>query len=106
MNLIQQLITIGIRISLIVTYLCGANITVLSAQDMLPATTLVYPATNGRLVYVADSLGNIIPDFSNAGYKGGGVPIPYVAVKEIVWPVLGDNAEIIQSAIDRVSALP
>jgi hypothetical protein len=97
---------IGIRISLIVAYLSCANMSVLPAQDMLPATTLVYPGTNGRLVYIADSLGNIIPDFSNAGYKGGGVPIPYVAVKEIVWPVLGDNAAIIQSAIDRVSVLP
>ncbi|HEX5169704.1 MAG TPA: hypothetical protein VFW11_11060 [Cyclobacteriaceae bacterium] len=75
------------------------------AQDMAPATSLVYPGTNGRLVYVADSLGNRIPDFSNAGYKGGGVPIPYVAVKEIVWPILGDNSGVIQAAIDRVSAL-
>lgn len=75
-------------------------------KDMPPTTTLVYPGTDGRLVYVADSLGNKIPDFSNAGYKGGGVPIPYVANKETVWPVLGDNSANIQAAIDRVSALP
>jgi hypothetical protein len=47
---------------------------------------------DGKLVYVADSLGNKIPDFSNAGYKGGGVTIPYVPVKAIVWPL----REIIQ----------
>ena len=76
------------------------------AQDLPPTASLVYPGTDGRLVYVADSLGNKIPDFSNAGYKGGGVPIPYVAIKEIVWPVLGDNSDNIQAAIDRVSALP
>ena len=76
------------------------------AQDIAPTTSLVYPGTDGRLVYIADSVGNRIPDFSNAGYKGGGVPIPYVAVKEIVWPILGDNSGVIQSAIDRVSALP
>lgn len=75
-------------------------------QDIPPTTSLVYPGTNGRLVYVADSLGNRIPDFSNAGYKGGGVPIPYVAVKETVWPVPGNNSDNIQAAIDRVSALP
>ena len=75
-------------------------------QDIPPTTSLVYPGTDGRLVYVADSLGNKIPDFSNAGYKGGGVAIPYVAVKETVWPVLGDNSANIQAAIDRVSALP
>ncbi len=77
-----------------------------SAQDIPPTTTLVYPGTDGKLVYVADSLGNKIPDFSNAGYKGGGVAIPYVAIKETVWPVPGDNSGNIQSAIDRVSALP
>ena len=81
----------------------GSNI---QFQDIPPTTSLVYPGTNGRLVYVADSLGNKIPDFSNAGYKGGGVPIPYVAVKKIVWPVMGDNSVNIQAAIDSVSALP
>jgi hypothetical protein len=79
---------------------------VVMAQDLPPATSLVYPGTDGRLIYVADSLGNKIPDFSNAGYKGGGVSIPYVAIKETVWPVSGDNSENIQAAIDRVSALP
>ena len=77
----------------------------IQVQDIPPTTSLVYPGTNGRLVYVADSLGNKIPDFSNAGYKGGGVPIPYVAIREIVWPVPGDNSSSIQAAIDRVSAL-
>ena len=75
-------------------------------QDIPPTTSLVYPGTDGKLVYVADSLGNKIPDFSNAGYKGGGVSIPYVAIKETVWPVLGDNSANIQAGIDKVSALP
>lgn len=75
-------------------------------QDIPPTTSLVYPGIDGRLVYIPDSLGNRIPDFSNAGYKGGGVPIPLVPVKETVWPVMGDNSGNIQAAIDRVSALP
>ncbi len=79
---------------------------IIQVQDIPPATSLVYPGTNGRLVYVADSLGNRIPDFSNAGYKGGGVPIPYVAIKKIIWPVMGDNSINIQAAIDSVSSLP
>jgi len=74
-------------------------------QDLPPTTTLVYPGTVGKLIYIADSLGNKIPDFSNAGYKGGGVAIPYVAIKETVWPTLGDNSVNIQAAIDRVSAM-
>jgi hypothetical protein len=82
------------------------TVALIKAQDIPPTTTLVYPGTDGKLVYVADSLGNKIPDFSNAGYKGGGVPIPYVANKVTVWPVLGDNSANIQTAIDKVSALP
>jgi hypothetical protein len=77
----------------------------LSAQDMPPTTSLVYPGSDDRLVYIADSLGNRIPDFSNAGYMGGGVKLPLVAVKETIWPVKGDNSANIQAAIDRVSAL-
>jgi hypothetical protein len=78
----------------------------LKVQDIPPTTSMVYPGTDGRLVYVADSMGNKIPDFSNAGYKGGGVAIPYVATRATVWPVLGDNSANIQAAIDMVSALP
>jgi hypothetical protein len=78
---------------------------IIMAQDIPPTTSLVYPGTDGKLVYVADSLGNKIPDFSNAGYKGGGISIPYVAVKETIWPVVGDNSASIQAAIDRVSVL-
>ena len=89
-----------------IVLLFGLSGSVALAQDIPPTTTLVYPGTDGKLAYVADSLGNKIPDFSNAGYKGGGVPIPYVAIKETVWPVQGDNSANIQAAIDRVSALP
>ncbi|AEE48637.1 hypothetical protein [Haliscomenobacter hydrossis] len=95
-----------IKISLIAIVACCLHTFVCAGQDMLPTTSLVFPGVDGKLVYVADSLGNTIPDFSNAGYKGGGVPIPYVAVKATIWPVLGDNADSIQAAIDRVSALP
>ncbi len=76
------------------------------AQDLVAPTSKVYPGPDGKLVYIKDDKGNQIPDFSNAGYKGGGVSLPYVPVKETVWPVLGDNSESIQAAIDKVSALP
>jgi hypothetical protein len=95
--------TIKHSIILLMFFITG--LTVL-AQDIPPTTTLVYPGTDGKLIYVSDSLGNKIPDFSNAGYKGGGVAIPYVPNKVTVWPVVGDNTENIQAAIDKVSALP
>ena len=75
-------------------------------QDIPPTTSLVYPGADGKLVYVTDSLGNKIPDFSNAGYKGGGVPIPHVQIKATVWPMPGDNSERLQKVIDSISSLP
>ncbi len=93
--------------SALAVILC-VNIYLVNAQDkdIPPSTTLVYPDADGKLVYVADSLGNRIPDFSHAGYKGGGVNIPYVPNKVTVWPVPGDNTDNIQAAIDKVSAMP
>lgn len=49
---------------------------------------------------------NVVPDFSYAGYRGGGVAIPHVDTVEFLLPVTGDNRKRIQDAIDRVSALP
>ena len=74
--------------------------------DMPPTVSKVYPGPDGKLVYVPDDKGNIIHDTSHAGYRGGGVPIPTVPVKETIWPVPGDNTAHVQAAIDRVSALP
>jgi len=49
---------------------------------------------------------NRIPDFSFAGYKGGGVSLPSVSVAAVVQPVTGDARAVIQTAIDNVSKLP
>ncbi|MCE2435422.1 MAG: hypothetical protein J4F29_21265 [Candidatus Latescibacteria bacterium] len=69
-------------------------------------SALVYPDENGRLVYQADSQGNVIPDFSNCGYKGGGVALPNVPVVRTVWPqVEGDDTARLQAAINEVSML-
>jgi hypothetical protein len=59
-----------------------------------------------RLLGQADKQGNRIPDFSNCGYGGGGVPLPRVPVRATVEPTSSDAGSVIQSAIDKVSALP
>ena len=69
-------------------------------------TSLVYPGPDGKLAYKPDSFGNYVPDFSHAGYMGGGVRLPEVAVKATVKPGSGDNTQLIQEAIDEVSQLP
>lgn len=69
-------------------------------------SAIVYPGDDGRLVYVPDDRGNTIPDFSHAGYGGGGTPLPEVPVAVTLGPAPGDARARIQAAIDEVAALP
>ena len=66
----------------------------------------VHPGPDGKLVYKSDAQGNRIPDFSNVGYRGGGVALPDVPVQAVVEPAAGDAGARIQASIDRVSKMP
>jgi hypothetical protein len=66
---------------------------------------IVYLSEAGKLVYVPDYKGNRVIDFSNAGYGGGGVPLPDVPTVITIEPVAGDNTAHIQHALDHISAL-
>jgi hypothetical protein len=76
-----------------------------------PTSALAYPGPAGKLVYgtysnVGDSRSlNVLPDWSNCGYMGGGVRIPDIPVRRTVNPVPGDDGARIQAAIDYVSGL-
>ena len=63
---------------------------------------------DGKLVYAYDAAGDTVPDFSNAGYRGGGVKIPTVAVMTTLAPVAGetDASGRIQAAIDALARMP
>lgn len=61
---------------------------------------------DGKLVYAADAKGNRVPDFSFAGYRGGGVPVPFATAQTLVEPSGGDDTAAIQGAIDHVATLP
>jgi hypothetical protein len=61
---------------------------------------------NDRLKYLSDNEGNKIPDFSYAGYKGGGVAIPDVPVVKTISPIDGDNTAHLQNAITEIASLP
>src|SRR5688500_9563641 len=74
------------------------------AQDLSPSASRVHAGVDGKLVYVPDDQGNTIHDASHAGYRGGGVAIPTVPVRESVWPVAGGSTADVQAAIDRVSS--
>src|SRR5687768_6869201 len=75
------------------------------AQSGWRSAKVQYDA-DGRLFYPADAGGNRIPDYSHAGYKGGGVPLPAVPVVLTISPVAGDNTASIQAAIDQVGNMP
>ncbi|MEV4615656.1 peptidoglycan-binding protein [Kitasatospora sp. NPDC049258] len=94
----------------------GVAVPALAGLTVVPATfaSAAGPAgpvqwlgfSNGRLVYGHDDRGNQVPDYSHAGYAGGGVAIPKVATRVTVpAPGGGDDTGAIQAAIDRVSAL-
>ena len=54
-----------------------------------------------RLHYIPDARGNTIMDFSAAGYRAGGVPLPSPATAQRLTPVAGDNTARIQAALDN-----
>lgn len=67
---------------------------------------IVYYKNDGKLVYISDAEGNRIPDFSHAGYKGGGVPIPDIPVVKTIFPIEGDNTSHIQNALFEIGLMP
>lgn len=59
----------------------------------------------GKLHYTSDYRGNRLPDYSHAGYAGGGEALPNVPVKIILEPAAdnaSDDAERIQRAVDLI----
>jgi hypothetical protein len=77
-------------------------------------STLVYPGTDGKLVYTPHANNgetnnvNILPDFSYAGYMNGGVKLPVgeVPVKVTLYPTAsGQDRTRIQAAIDQVCTM-
>ncbi|MFP4191746.1 MAG: peptidoglycan-binding protein [Candidatus Hydrogenedentota bacterium] len=84
----------------------GASLAIISHGEVHAEFTseIVY-RENGRLTYVSDEEGNRIPDFSHAGYRGGGVALPEVPVQVALDPGEDDDTERIQQAIDTVGGM-
>jgi hypothetical protein len=92
---------------------CAGYITVIAALAIAAVTIplraqskWVKQADDGRIVYTHTPAGDRIPDFSYAGYHGGGVALPTVVAKATVQPSGADDTAAIQSAIDKVAHLP
>ncbi|MGX5820975.1 hypothetical protein ACWKWU_22450 [Chitinophaga lutea] len=76
------------------------------AQSSSRTSEWVSPGNGRTLVYKTLPKGDRIPDFSYAGYGGGGISIPSPAATITIGPVEGDNSAQIQAAIDKVAAMP
>ena len=64
-------------------------------------SSILYKGEDSALVYHADEAFNRIPDFSHAGYKGGGVSLPNLPVRITLRPSSGgDDTRQIQEALD------
>src|SRR5437660_1472593 len=77
------------------------------STDARGSSAWVYRGIDGKLVYKTTAQGDRIMDFSYAGYMGGGVALPMVAVAKTILPSGGpDDAAMIQAALDEVAKLP
>lgn len=63
---------------------------------------LVWEDAEGHLQYRHCDKGFLLPDFSHAGYKGGGIDLPQMNVVKTIEPIAGDNTAHIQAAINEV----
>ena len=78
------------------------------SRQAQPKSQWVSVGADGSLIYQKTPAGDRILDFSHAGYHGGGVALPDVPVRERVQPPASDSTDatdLIQAAIDKVSAL-
>ncbi|WP_438482580.1 DUF6298 domain-containing protein [Oleiharenicola lentus] len=86
-----------------------AALTALALSGVISAKEFPAPVSlgkDGKLIYHAESNGDRVPDFSHAGYRGGGVAWPVAEAKVLVNPVEGDDGARIQAALDYVAGLP
>lgn len=82
----------------------------LSAAASIPTT---YPTgsgisigySNGHVTYGYNSVGDSIPNYSSAGYGGGGVTIPTPPVTTTLSPSGGDDTTALQNAINNIEAM-
>jgi len=83
-------------------------IIVLSSQNYAQQweSKIVYYGADNKLVYERDSDGNMIPDFSYAGYRNGNDTIPYIPVIDTISPVEGDNTNHINNALFQAAYNP
>jgi hypothetical protein len=80
-------------------------ISTLQGAEKSEPSRVIAPGPDGQLIYEPDADGNRVPDFSHAGFGGGGEAIPTVPIRVFVPAMPGDSTARIQRALDYVAAL-
>jgi hypothetical protein len=89
-------------------FLGMAILAVASAMHAQP-TTLVTLGPDGKLVYTPTAKGDVVPDYSDVGYKNSEVDLPDPSTYPRIIPIFpepGDRRAFIQQKIDELSLLP
>ncbi|HEY1199827.1 MAG TPA: pectate lyase, partial [Niastella sp.] len=95
-----------IKLSFISSMLLAASSVYAQKEKKAPPPPPPLSKGKGKLNYVADSLGNRIPDFSFCGYNAGDKAIPDAPIRIVVPVKPGDATLRIQAALDYVASLP
>lgn len=98
----MKLILINKTLFVIIVFL---SIQSVSAQKLWESK-YVKLESDGKLAYLPDELGNVIPDFSRVGYQQGQKAIPYVPVMVTLYATGDNDQQKIQNAIDQLSKIP
>jgi hypothetical protein len=90
---------------------CGGRHDVILAQrEQNSAEPWTWVDRSGCLAYGQDRSGNHVPDFSHAGYRGGGVPLPFIPRSPGMAPMApsrsGDDTAAVQAALDAMAERP
>src|SRR5262249_20034559 len=80
-----------------------AAICVMARNTSAQTSQWAFVGPDGKLAYKTLPAGDRIMDFSFAGYKGGGVALPFVSAVQTMSPSGQDDTAAIQAAIDAVS---
>ncbi|HEY7337779.1 MAG TPA: hypothetical protein VH639_22995 [Bryobacteraceae bacterium] len=92
-----------VKYAALATLTTGLFFDLTAAIDMPAISGWAFGGPDHRLHYLIDSRGNSMMDFSFAGYRGGGVKLPAVAVVQRLTPATGDNTARIQAALDNAT---
>jgi hypothetical protein len=105
-NTITGTLDQGHPVLLVFTRIVHAANSATEKSASLSNSRWVHLGPGRKLVYATTPKGDRIPDFSSAGYRGGGIALPRVATRMKVSPAGGeDDTPVIQAALDQVAKL-